>query len=85
VAQTRRAGSDGNRQIQSEEGFSELRFAADDSDGLIRPQPGNEPALLLGTISETISQLDGQLSISIICVNYFSNFRQQRKLAAICD
>ena len=27
-------------EIQSEEGFSQLRFAADDSDGLIGPQPG---------------------------------------------
>ena len=60
VAQTRCAGSDGNGQIQSEEGFSELRFPADDSDCLLGPQPGNEPALLLGTISETISQLDGE-------------------------
>ena len=39
AAQTRRAGRDGDGQIQSEEGFAALRFPANDTDGLFGPQP----------------------------------------------
>ena len=60
AAQARRARGDGDGQIQSEEGFAALGFPADYSDGLFRPQTGDQPALLLGTIGETVGLLDGQ-------------------------
>jgi len=60
AAQARRAGSDGDGQIQGEEGLAALRFPADDSDGLFGPETRDEPALLLGTIGETVGLLDGQ-------------------------
>jgi hypothetical protein len=52
AAQAGDAGSDGNGQIEGEEGFAALGFAADDADGFLRPQPIDEPALLLGAIGE---------------------------------
>ena len=60
VAQTRCAGSDGDGQVQSEEGFAALGFPPDDSYGLFGPQACDQPALLLGTIGETIGLLDRQ-------------------------
>ena len=58
AAQAGGAGGDGNGQIEGEEGFAALGFAADDPDGLFRPQPIDEPALLLGAIGETPGRLD---------------------------
>src|SRR5271169_4254260 len=46
AAQAGDAGSDGNGQIEGEEGFAALGLAADDADGLFRPKPVDQPALL---------------------------------------
>ena len=47
--------------IEGEEGFAALGFAADDADGFLRPQPLDEPALLLGAIGEAPGRLDRKL------------------------
>ena len=47
------AGGDGDREIEGKEGFAAFRLAADDADGLFRPQPVDEPALLFGALGET--------------------------------
>ena len=60
AAQARCARGDRDGQVQGEEGLAAFGFAADDSDGLFGPQPGDEPALLLGPISQAVSLLDGQ-------------------------
>jgi hypothetical protein len=52
---------DGHGEIESEEGFAALGLATDDPDGFVRPQPINEPALLLGTIGEAPGGLDRKL------------------------
>ena len=62
AAQAGGAGGDGNGQIEGEEGFAALGFAADDPDGLFRPQPIDEPALLVGAIGETPGRLDRKLA-----------------------
>jgi hypothetical protein len=51
AAQTGRSGGDGDGQIEGQEGFAALGFAADDADRLFRPQVGDEPVLLFGSIS----------------------------------
>ena len=61
AAQAGDAGGDGNGQIEGQEGFAALGFAADDADGFFRPQPIDEPALLLGAIGETPGRLDRKL------------------------
>ena len=48
AAQAGDAGGDGDGQIEGEEGFAAFGFAADDADGLFRPQFVDEPALLFG-------------------------------------
>jgi hypothetical protein len=58
AAQARRAGGNRDSQIQGEEGFAALGFPTNDSNGLLGPQSGDEPALLLGAIGETIGLLD---------------------------
>ena len=48
ATQARDAGGDRHGQIESEEGFTAFGLAANDADGFFRPQPIDEPALLLG-------------------------------------
>ena len=55
AAQTGSSGGDGDGQIEGQEGFAALRLAADDADRFLRPQVGDEPALLLGSIEESMS------------------------------
>ena len=55
------AGSDGDGEIEGEEGFAAFGLAADDADGFVGPQPIDEPALLLGTIGEAPGWLDRKL------------------------
>jgi hypothetical protein len=65
ATQTGDAGGDGNGQIEREEGFAALGLAADDADGMFRPQPIDEPALLpegaFWAIGETPGRLDRKL------------------------
>ena len=58
AAQAGDAGGDGDGQIEGEEGFAAFGFAADDADGLFRPQSVDEPALLFGAIGEPSGRLD---------------------------
>jgi len=58
AAQAGDAGRDGNGQIEGEEGFTALGFAADDPDSFVGPQPVDEPTLLLGAIGETPGRLN---------------------------
>jgi hypothetical protein len=58
AAQTGSSGGDGDGQIEGQEGFAALGLAADDADRFFRPQVGDEPALLLGSIEEAMSRLD---------------------------
>jgi len=58
AAQARDAGGDGDRQIEGEEGFAAFGLAADDTDGLFRPQSVDEPALLFGAIGKPPGRLD---------------------------
>ena len=60
AAQARNAGRDRDGEVQGEEGFAALGLAADDPDRLLGPQPGDEPALVLGAIGEAPGGLDGQ-------------------------
>src|SRR4249920_396308 len=59
--QTAGASGDGDSQIEGEERFAAFRLAADDADGLFRPQPLNEPASLLGSLGETPGRLNRKL------------------------
>jgi|SRR5271166_5409469 len=61
AAQAGDTGGDGNGEIEGEEGFAALGLAADDPDGFVRPQPIDQPALLLGTIVEAPGWLDWKL------------------------
>ena len=56
------APSDRDRdgEIESQERLAALGLAADDADGLLRPQPGDEPAMLVGALGQAIGGLDGQ-------------------------
>jgi hypothetical protein len=60
AAQARDAGGDRDGDIESEERLAALGLASDDTDGLLRPQARDQPAVLLGSLGETISGLDGQ-------------------------
>ena len=60
AAQAGGAGGDRNGEVQSQEGFAALGLAADDADGLVGPQAGNQPVLLLRAIGEAMSGLDRQ-------------------------
>ena len=62
AAQAGDAGGNGNGQIEGKEGFAALGLAADDADGFFRPQPIDEPALLLGAIGETPGRLNRKLA-----------------------
>ena len=60
ATQARNACRDRDGEVQGKEGFAALGLAADDPDRLLRPQPGDEPALVLGAIGEAPGGLDGQ-------------------------
>ena len=60
AAQAGSAGGDRDGEVQRQEGFAALRFAADDADGFIGPQAGDQPMLLLGAIGEAMGRLDGK-------------------------
>jgi hypothetical protein len=62
AAQAGDAGGDGDGQIEGEEGFAAFGFAADDADGFFRPQPIDQPALLLGAIGKAPGRLDRKLA-----------------------
>jgi hypothetical protein len=59
-AQARRPRRHRDGKIQGEEGLAALRFAADDADGIDRPQIGDQPALLLGTRRQRERWRDGE-------------------------
>ena len=52
-AQARQARCDGNREIECQERLAALGLATDDADGLIGPEPGDQPSMLLGALGET--------------------------------
>ena len=60
AAQAGRAGGDRDSEVESQERLAALGLAADDSDGLLRPQPGDEPAMLFGALGQATGGLDGQ-------------------------
>jgi hypothetical protein len=60
AAQAGRAGGDRDGEVESQERLAALGLAADDADGLLRPQPGDEPAMLIGALGQTPGGLDGQ-------------------------
>ena len=60
VAQARGAGGDRDGELEGEEALAALGLAADDADGLLGPQPGDEPALLVGLRREPPGRLDRQ-------------------------
>jgi hypothetical protein len=60
AAQAGRAGGDRDGKIERQERLAALGLAADDADGLLRPQAGDQPAVLLAALSKTISRLDRQ-------------------------
>ena len=59
-SQARGSGGDRDGKIQREEGFAALRFPTDDTDGIGRPQIGDQPALLLGTGRKRKGRCDGE-------------------------
>ena len=60
ATQARNACRDRDGEVEGEEGFAALGLAADDPDRLLGPQPGDEPALVLGAIGKAPGGLDGQ-------------------------
>ena len=60
AAQAGRAGGDRDGEVESQERLAALGLSADDADGLLGPQPGDEPAMLIGALGQTIGGLDGQ-------------------------
>ena len=54
VAQARGSGRDRDGQVEGEETLAALGFAADDTDRLFGPQPGDKPALLGGPLGEPV-------------------------------
>lgn len=62
VAQAGCAGCDRDGEIQGEERFAALGLAADNADGLLPPEFGDEPALIIGARGETMGELDGKLA-----------------------
>src|SRR5438045_3622727 len=61
AAQAWSGGCDGDGQIEGKEGFAALGLTADDADGFVRPEPADQPVLLLGTLGEAMGWLDGKL------------------------
>ena len=60
VAQARGAGGHRDGEIEGEEALAALGLAPDDAHGLLGPQPGDEPAALLGPRREPPGRLDGE-------------------------
>ena len=52
VTQARDARGDGHGEVECEEGFAALGFAADDADGFAAPQRVDEPVLVAGAVLE---------------------------------
>jgi hypothetical protein len=61
AAQAGRTGGDGDGEIEGQEGFAALRFAADDADGFLGPQRGDQPALFVGPVAQAVGGFDGEL------------------------
>jgi hypothetical protein len=59
AAQAGDASSDGDGQIEGQEGLAALGLAADDADGVLRPQLSYEPAQLRGVIGQAPGRLYG--------------------------
>ena len=57
-AQARNTGGYRNSQVQSQERLAALGLAPDDTNGLLGPEPRDQPAMLLGTLGETPCGLD---------------------------
>ena len=60
AAQAGDAGGDGDSQVQSQERLAALGLTADDTNGLLAPQAGDEPSVLLGALGQTPCRLDRQ-------------------------
>ena len=60
AAQARGAGGDRDGHVEREKRLAALGLAADDADGLLGPQPLDEPAVLLGPDGEALGGLDRQ-------------------------
>ncbi len=60
AAQAGGARGDRNGQVQGKEGLAAFGFPPDDADGLLGPQAGDEPALLLGPIGKTVGLAYGE-------------------------
>ena len=63
AAQAGDTGGDGDGHIEGEEGFAAFWLAADDADGVFRPQPIDEPALLLGAVGEPPGGLERKVYV----------------------
>jgi len=60
VSQARRAGGDGDGHVEDEEALAALGLASDDADGLVGPEPLDEPACLWRRRVELVSALHWQ-------------------------
>src|SRR5208283_1308558 len=60
AAQAGDAGGHGHGDVEGEERFAALGLAADDADGLLGPQAGNEPAVLFLALGEAPCGFDRQ-------------------------
>jgi hypothetical protein len=60
AAQAWDAGGSGHGDVEGEEGRAALGLAAADADGLLGPQGGDEPAMLLAALLEAPCRLEGQ-------------------------
>ena len=58
AAQAGGAGGDRDGEVERQEQLAALGLAADDANGLVGPQPGDEPAMLLGALGQTPGGLD---------------------------
>jgi len=59
AAQAWDASRHGDSQIEGQEGFAALGLAADDADGILRPQLRDEPAQLGGTLGQAPGRFNG--------------------------
>ena len=90
AAQAGGAGGDRDSQVQGKEGLAALRLAADDPNRLFRPQPGDEPGLLLGAVGQTIGLFDGQPAhrrrpaATLACVGDGVAKRSKNSFSSIC-
>ena len=58
AAQAGDTGSNGDREVEGQERLAALGLAADDADRLLRPEAGDEPALLRGSLGQTPGRFD---------------------------